>query len=170
MATRRRIERKTVKQESARVYKDITRAYGFWALGLVIGALGLTPSTVSASGLALTIGKPQLVQGIIFLVSLAYATRALLSLQNRINPYLQADAIRTFIWSALPKGTRSFRGLTHQDLIEAAPAATSWGSRASSRPAHHPLAHTSPSGAPRPSLSGSVSSCGVNSSETELMQ
>jgi hypothetical protein len=118
MATRRRIERETTKQGSARIYKSITPAYGFWALGLVIGAIGLTPSTVSASGLALTIAKPQLVQGIIFLVSLAYGIHALLSLQARVNPFLQREAIRIFIWGALPKGTRSFRGMTLQDLVE----------------------------------------------------
>jgi hypothetical protein len=68
--------------------------------------------------LALTIAKPQLVQGIIFLVSLAYGIHALLSLQARVNPFLQREAIRIFIWGALPKGTRSFRGMTLQDLVE----------------------------------------------------
>ena len=93
---------------------------GLWILGSRSHYWGpwVTPSTVSTGGVALTIGKPQLVQGIIFLVALAYAIRALLCLQDRVNPFLQKDAIRTFIWGALPKGTRSFRGLTHQDLME----------------------------------------------------
>jgi hypothetical protein len=117
MATRRIIVRETSQQAGKRVYKSIVWAYNYWMVGLIIGAIGLKPSSMSVGGLSVTIERPEIIQGIIYLGALAYSLDALVNFQPKVNPFSRPDALRNFIWAALPKGTRSFRGMGLQDFV-----------------------------------------------------
>jgi hypothetical protein len=123
MATRRGVRLETVKEASERIYKNITRSYVLWTIGLVIGAVGLRPASVNAAGLSMTFEKPEIVQGIVYLACLLNTSNVLLNFQNKTNPYHRPDALRNFIWSALPRGTRSFRGKTHSEFLKVRSAA-----------------------------------------------
>lgn len=118
MAVRSGNKQRTLQEAVSRIYKDISRAYGFWFLGLIIGAVGLKPNSVSTFGLSLSIERPDAIQGLVFLTSIAFSINALIAFQNSVNPYLKPSGLRVSIWAALPRGTRSLRGKTRKDINE----------------------------------------------------
>lgn len=86
-----------------------------WFVGVIIGALGLKPTSINAAGLSLSIEKPEIIQGVVFLVCLG-ETYLLLAKLFLANPFTVRDEIRNKIWHFLPKGRKSFRGATLEDL------------------------------------------------------
>jgi hypothetical protein len=50
--------------------RAIARVYGFWLLGLIVGAVQLRPTSVSLAGVSFTLENPETVQGLIFLASI----------------------------------------------------------------------------------------------------
>jgi hypothetical protein len=119
MATRSGITDESMKDGSNRIYKKVSRSYIIAGIGIIIGALGLRPSSINAAGITLSIDNPKIIQGCLYLLSLIYTVGVLLNLQNNnTNPYLRRDALRVAVWNALPKGTRSFRGMTHNDFLD----------------------------------------------------
>jgi hypothetical protein len=109
--------RNTKKADAAEVGKPIEklikRGYLYWGIGIMIAALGLKPSSINAGGLSLTIEHPKVIQGVLYLAALEKAVSALLYFQRAMNPFSKRVALRGFLWSGLPRGTRSFR---HADL------------------------------------------------------
>jgi hypothetical protein len=98
--------------------KGIGKAYSYWAVGIMIGALGLKPSSINAAGFSLTIEHPEIIQGVLYLAALWEAATALITFQLATNPFCKRVTLRQCIWGALPKGTRSFREKSHKDFVE----------------------------------------------------
>ncbi len=118
MATRRGVRTESAKEGTTRIYNYIWRTYILWIVGIIIGVLGLKPTSANALGITLTIEKPEVVQGIVYFVCVLRTVYAGLNFQNRTNPFLRVDCLRLYIWNSLPKGTKSFRGLSRDYLIQ----------------------------------------------------
>jgi hypothetical protein len=118
MAARRGGSTESAKDGSARIYDKIWKTYLLWAVGIIIGVLGLKPTSANALGVTLTIEKPDVVQGIIYLVCILRTVDSVLNFQNTTNPFLRRDSLRALIWGSLPKGTRTFRGMSLDQLKE----------------------------------------------------
>jgi hypothetical protein len=112
MATRKGVKTESAKDGATRVYNYIWRTYVFWMVGIIIGVLGLKPTSASALGITLTIEKPEVVQGLVYFVCVLRTIYAVLNFQNGTNPFLRVDGLRLYIWYSLPKGAKSFRGLS----------------------------------------------------------
>jgi hypothetical protein len=115
MATRRNKPVKTGAEERAELDAGINKVYLTWIIGIIIGALGLKPTSINAAGLALSIERPEIVQGLVFLVCL-WETYILLAMIGLFEALTGRDAIRNTMWRLLPKGRKSFRGQTLGDL------------------------------------------------------
>lgn len=115
MGARRTKSTKTGVERRDQFAGASNKIYLTWVVGIIIGALGLKPTSINAAGLSLSIEKPEIIQGIVFLVCL-FETYLLLVRLLLANPFTLRDAIRNRIWLALPKGRRSFRGSTLDDL------------------------------------------------------
>jgi hypothetical protein len=78
----------------------------------MIGALGLKPTSISATGFSLAIDHPEIIQGVLYLFALA---RALMALSYFVtptdNPFFKPVALRGYLWTVLPRGTKSFRNV-----------------------------------------------------------
>jgi hypothetical protein len=85
-----------------------------WMIGIIIGVLGLKPTSINAAGLALSIERPEIIQGLIFLVCL-WETYELFFVIWVRRAFVGRDGIRQAIWLMLPKGRRSFVGTTLAD-------------------------------------------------------
>lgn len=104
MATRSGIQRESTKQASERIFISVSRAYFFWMLGLIIGALGIRVGSLSMGGVGVTVERPEIIQGIIYLVALWHVFNVCINIfQKDVNPYTRPDALRNFVWSSLPR-------------------------------------------------------------------
>jgi hypothetical protein len=110
--------REAIKDNVRSIQKETRKAYVYWAVGIMISALGLKPSSINAAGFALTIERPEVIQGVLYLAALYQAVTALMMLQKGVNPFSKRVALRQCILGALPKGTRSFRGKSQADLVK----------------------------------------------------
>ena len=52
--------------------KPLSRIYTFWVIGIVVGAVGLHPSGLSVGGISFNLERPEIIQGTLFLGSLAF--------------------------------------------------------------------------------------------------
>src|SRR5215216_5237379 len=117
MAARRTMKNETVKDGSERIFDLVSKAYWLWAVGVIIGALGLKAGSLSAAGFGLTVERPEIVQGVVYLAALFHVAQVYMNIfQNTSNPYVRRDPLREFIWQSLPRGTRSFRHMSKADL------------------------------------------------------
>jgi uncharacterized membrane protein len=90
------------------LHRAIKRSYVLWGIGIMISALELT--SIGAGGFSLSIEHPEIIQGVLYLAALEGAISPLFIFRNDIaNPFCKPVALRCFLWSALPRGTRSFR-------------------------------------------------------------
>jgi hypothetical protein len=94
------------------------RAYTYWAVGVMISALGLKPTSISAAGWSLSIEHPEVIQGVLYLAAFWKSVSTLSVFQRGFNPFASRQWLRLNLWGLLPKGTRSFRGKTHSELVE----------------------------------------------------
>jgi hypothetical protein len=116
MATRSGTVHKTPAEISKSVFSNVTKAWTFWFIGTVIGAIGLKPTSINAVGISMTIERPEVIQGLIYLAALFYASYVYTPLPT---PFTKSIATRRYmIWASLPKGTRSLRGATKASLAQ----------------------------------------------------
>lgn len=117
MAARRVVVSESLTDGGTRVFGYVEKAYWFWAIGVVIGAVGLKGGTLSAAGFGLTLEHPDVVQGILYLAALVQVAQVYMNVfQENLNPFVRRPALREFMWQALPRGTRSFRNMSIQEL------------------------------------------------------
>jgi hypothetical protein len=105
------------KSTSLAIGKGVGRAYAYWAVGVMISALSLKPTSINAAGVSLSIEHPEVIQGVLYLAAFIQCIGTLTMLQKGVNPYASRSSKRTFLWGALPKGTRSFRGMKREDFV-----------------------------------------------------
>ncbi|KRP90036.1 hypothetical protein AOQ73_25395 [Bradyrhizobium pachyrhizi] len=108
----------SIQQNVKALQKGIRKAYIYWALGIMIAALGLKPASINAAGFSLVIEHPEIIQGVLYLGGLYEALTALLFFQPSLNPFHKRVTLRQSLWSALPRGRRSFRDKAHKDFVE----------------------------------------------------
>jgi hypothetical protein len=119
MATRSGTKHPTSKEVTDSAWTNVTKVWVFWFLGTVIGAVGLKPTAINALGLSLTVERPEIIQGLVYLASLFYAFHVVSPLIYPPTVYTKSFATRRYlIWSSLPKGTRTLRGATKESLIK----------------------------------------------------
>jgi hypothetical protein len=118
MATRSGVEHLKPKEITNGIYANVSKVWVFWFIGTVIGAIGLKPTAINALGLSLTIERPEIIQGLVYLASLFYAFHVFSPLISQPTAYTKSFTLRRYaIWSNLPKGTRTLRGATKQSLV-----------------------------------------------------
>lgn len=109
MAVRSGYKQLTVNELMANLDKRIGRLYLLWFTGILIGIVGLTPSSLSIAGLSLNVAQPDAFQGLIYIATLFYAinmyTTFISSKMLSRRPF-----IRIFIHMNLTKGRRTLRG------------------------------------------------------------
>jgi hypothetical protein len=94
------------------------RLYLTWVIGIIIGALGLKPTSINAAGLSLSIERPEIIQGIVFLMCL-WQTYIWFGLVFQLKPYTGRDELRDLLWRFLPAGRKSFLNGTVGDYARA---------------------------------------------------
>lgn len=109
MAARRSKPAKTGAELREHFFKQSNRVYLAWLVGIVIGALGLKPTSVNAAGLSLSIERPDIIQGLVFLICM-WETYVSLFLLFGTNAFKGRDRIRNLLWSELPKRPEEFQG------------------------------------------------------------
>jgi hypothetical protein len=115
MAVRKAAPDRTPAERRDQCFNGINKLYLTWAIGVIIGALGLKPTSINAAGLILSVERPEIIQGIVYLICL-YEAYILFFVMIQFRPYSGRDVIRYNLWRALPKGRRSFRGGTLRDF------------------------------------------------------
>jgi hypothetical protein len=118
MSTRRTFRGETTLEKSNRVDQTLVRIWGFWLVGLLIGAIGIKPSGFSAGGLSVTFDRPEIIQGVIYLASLVYSLKGILLVHEKLTPYRDFGFMRGEVWRLLPKGTRSLRGKNSAEIAK----------------------------------------------------
>jgi hypothetical protein len=119
MATRSGVVHLTPTEISKGIYSNVTKVWAFWFVGTVIGAIGLRPSAVNALGLSLTVERPEIIQGLVYLASLFYSFHVFATLFSPPTMYSKSLAVRRHaIWANLPKGTRTLRGAKRESLFK----------------------------------------------------
>ncbi len=119
MATRSGAEQPTPTEISKPIYSNVTKVWVFWFVGTVIGAIGLKPTAINAGGLSLTIERPEIIQGLVYLAALFYSFHVFMQALVQPTAYTKSRAMRRYvIWASLPKGTRSLRGATKASLTK----------------------------------------------------
>jgi hypothetical protein len=115
MTVRKDKPSKTGAERRSLFFTKVSKLYLTWAVGIVIGALGLKPTSINAEGVSLSIEKPEIVQGIVFLVCL-WETSVLFAMVFISRVFLSRDIIRHMFWNVMPKGRKSFSGKALEDL------------------------------------------------------
>jgi|SRR4051794_1286227 hypothetical protein len=119
MATRSGVEHLKPKEITNGIYANVSKVWVFWFIGTMIGAIGLKPTAINALGLSLTVERPEIIQGLVYLASLFYAFHVFSPLIYQPTPLTKSLAMRRYvIWSNLPKGTRTLRGATKESLVK----------------------------------------------------
>ena len=67
----------------------------------------------------MAIDHPEVIQGVLYLFALARAVAALLYF-TQDNPFYKPASLRRYLWTVLPRGTKSFRNVDLTKVREAA--------------------------------------------------
>lgn len=103
----KRTQLELAEERATKIDKQSRRVWLLWICGILIGAIGIKPSGFSAGGLAVTFQRPEVVQGVVYLLCILQAFRVCLQVATRdYRPFVD---YRRLIWESLPNKKKTFR-------------------------------------------------------------